>query len=130
MLQRVHTLLQAVRDIHQAGVLHLDLKPEHVFFSEDGTDATFIDFGLGHLPAVAEAQQQGKRNTSPRYALIPEGMKIGTPSYAPPDYAYTSKFDAFSVGRIIQTFLYKDPALDIESKKLQYLKNYHHVYRN
>lgn len=116
VLQRVHTLLQAVRDIHQAGVLHLDLKPEHVFFSEDGTDATFIDYGLAHLPAVAEAQKRGTRPTSPTYGLIPEGMKAGTPSYAPADYTYTSKFDAFSVGRIIQAFLYKDPILDIEEK--------------
>lgn len=122
ILQRVHTLLRAVQDIHQAGVLHLDLKPEHLFFSEDGQDVTFIDFGLAHMPELSEKQLQGTRATSPRYGVVPEGSKLGTASYAPEDYSYTPKFDSYSVGRIIQTFLYKEKGFAVEDRVPEFSK--------
>ncbi|MBI4407728.1 MAG: hypothetical protein HY565_04500 [Candidatus Kerfeldbacteria bacterium] len=116
LLKRAHALLQAIADIHQAGVLHLDLKPEHVFYSNDGADVTFIDFGIGHLPQLAEQQRQGQRVTSPHYAEAATDQQLGTPLFAPPEADATSKFDAYGAGRIIQTFLYKELISDPESR--------------
>lgn len=62
-------LLLAVRDVHEAGVLHRDIKPTNVVL--DGWSPVLIDFGLARL---AE---------DPR--LTATGWLMGTPGYLAPE---------------------------------------------
>lgn len=62
-------LLEAVRDVHAAGVLHRDLKPTNVVM--EGRSPVLIDFGLARL---AE---------DPR--LTAAGFLLGTPGYLAPE---------------------------------------------
>jgi len=36
--------IHAIRSIHKAGVLHHDIRPENLLITEDGREATIIDF--------------------------------------------------------------------------------------
>lgn len=65
-------LLQAVRDVHAADVLHRDLKPTNVVM--EGRAPILIDFGLARL---AE---------DPR--LTATGMLMGTPGYLAPEVLF------------------------------------------
>ncbi|WP_245724634.1 serine/threonine-protein kinase [Micromonospora citrea] len=56
--------------VHQAGVLHRDLKPQNVILGPDGP--VLIDFGLAVLT------EQGSRHTQ-------TGLLIGTPAYMSPE---------------------------------------------
>jgi serine/threonine protein kinase len=116
ILQRMHTLLLALRDIHQAGVLHLDLKPEHLFFSEDGMDVNFIDFGIAGLPDLAEAQSASHVPNAPQYAVIEPGSNIGTNTYMAPEKVYDAKADVFAAGRVIHNFLYRSNAAEVDDR--------------
>lgn len=58
---------------HQAGILHLDLKPANVWLTKDseGIDRVkILDFG------IAQDAEQGPKNSS---------LKVGTPGYAAPE---------------------------------------------
>lgn len=116
-IQLVDKVLRAIQDIHQAGVLHLDLKPEHIFVSPTG-EVRVIDFGLGHLPNKA-VQQHDRASTNPssHYAEAVPTVNTGTFSYAPRKYeAPSPKYDVFSLGRVIQRFLYKQSFVDLETR--------------
>ncbi len=115
LLVRVHSLLQAVHDIHAAGVLHMDLKPNHVYFSESGRDVTFIDYGLAALPELEAKQKKGTLPTSPHYAES-TNQTFGTEGYSAPEREASVKYDAFSVGRIIQAFLYRESYEIVEER--------------
>ncbi len=65
-------LLQAVRDVHAAGVLHRDVKPTNVVL--EGRSPILIDFGLARL---AE---------DPR--LTTAGWLMGTPGYLAPEMLF------------------------------------------
>ncbi|TXS45209.1 serine/threonine protein kinase [Streptomyces sp. uw30] len=78
-------LVEALRDIHRAGVVHRDLKPANVLMAEDGPRV--IDFGISR---AAE-----NHNT-----LTETGQMIGTPPFMSPEQLT----DARSVGRASDVF--------------------------
>lgn len=58
VVQRATAIADALGDLHQQHVLHLDLKPDNVLFRPDG-EAVLIDFGLSRheqLPDLLEEQ--------------------------------------------------------------------------
>ncbi|WP_030932591.1 protein kinase domain-containing protein [Streptomyces sp. NRRL S-646] len=63
-------LVEALQDIHRAGVVHRDLKPANVLMSEDGPRV--IDFGISR---AAENHQ----------TLTETGQMIGTPPFMSPE---------------------------------------------
>ncbi|AZP17213.1 serine/threonine protein kinase [Streptomyces aquilus] len=63
-------LVEALRDIHRAGVVHRDLKPANVLMAEDGPRV--IDFGISR---AAENHQ----------TLTETGQMIGTPPFMSPE---------------------------------------------
>ena len=83
-------LVEALRDIHQAGVVHRDLKPGNVLMAQDGPRV--IDFGISR---AADNQ-----------ALTVTGRLIGTPSFMSPEQFapprdVTAASDVFSLGSLL-----------------------------
>ena len=83
-------LVEALRDIHRAGVVHRDLKPSNVLMAEDGPRV--IDFGISH--AVDNE------------ALTVTGRLIGTPPFMSPEQFVaprdvTGASDVFSLGSVL-----------------------------
>ncbi|MCQ4208737.1 protein kinase domain-containing protein [Streptomyces longispororuber] len=83
-------LVEALRDIHRAGVVHRDLKPGNVLMAEDGPRV--IDFGISH---AADHQ-----------ALTVTGRLMGTPPFMSPEQFasprdVTAASDVFSLGSLL-----------------------------
>ena len=83
-------LLEALRHMHAAGVLHRDIKPHNVLVEEDGT-ARLTDFGIAQ-PAGATA-------------LTGTGLVIGTESYIAPEVRQgepaSERSDLFALGVVL-----------------------------
>ncbi|WP_405536552.1 PQQ-binding-like beta-propeller repeat protein [Streptomyces sp. NBC_00075] len=83
-------LVEALRDIHRAGVVHRDLKPSNVLMAEDGPRV--IDFGISR---AVDSQ-----------ALTVTGRLIGTPPFMSPEQFaaprdVTAASDVFSLGSLL-----------------------------
>ncbi|MFE0488467.1 protein kinase domain-containing protein [Streptomyces griseoaurantiacus] len=83
-------LVEALRDIHRAGVVHRNLKPGNVLMAEDGPRV--IDFGIS-------------RAADDR-ALTVTGRPIGAPSFMSPEQfasprEVTAASDVFSLGSLL-----------------------------
>lgn len=70
----VHPLLDGLQQIHAAGVLHRDIKPDNIIVAPDGSP-TLIDFGASRV-AVADQTQALTAVYTPRFAA-PEQMTSG-----------------------------------------------------
>ncbi|WP_217544698.1 protein kinase [Streptomyces sp. GbtcB6] len=84
-------LVEALRDIHRAGVVHRDLKPANVLIAEDGPRV--IDFGISR---AAE-----NHNT-----LTETGQMVGTPPFMSPEQFTDARTvgpasDVFSLGALL-----------------------------
>lgn len=87
-------LLDAVEQIHRAGIVHLDLKPENVLCADDG-HASIVDFGLAR-----------KLGESRRSARVDGGEPVGTAEYMSPeqcddDADLDVRSDVYSVGILL-----------------------------
>ncbi len=90
-------LAQAVQYAHEAGVLHLDLKPSNVLLTEDG-QPKIADFGLARL--------QGFFDDPPKLA--------GTPRYMAPEQTWAGRAlgvwtDVYGLGTILYQLLTGHP---------------------
>ncbi|MFQ5995489.1 MAG: protein kinase [Acidiferrobacterales bacterium] len=61
-------IMNGLHAVHEAGMLHLDIKPENIYLREDGTPM-LIDFGSARQALVGPGQAQGVALT-PGYAPI------------------------------------------------------------
>jgi serine/threonine-protein kinase PpkA len=77
--------------IHEAGILHMDLKPDNVMLREDGSLA-IADFGI--------AQTKDRAACGPK-----DGESFGTPQYVSPEQALgqptDSRSDLYSLGVLL-----------------------------
>ncbi|MEV7434823.1 protein kinase domain-containing protein [Streptomyces griseoviridis] len=83
-------LVEALRDIHRAGVVHRDLKPSNVLVADDGPRV--IDFGISR---AADNED-----------LTVTGRLIGTPPFMSPEQFsaprdVTAASDVFSLGSVL-----------------------------
>ncbi|WP_052397556.1 serine/threonine-protein kinase [Streptomyces sp. NRRL F-5123] len=82
-------LVEALRDIHRAGLVHRDLKPGNVLLADDGPRV--IDFGIARAVAAAP--------------LTTTGVAIGTPGYMAPEQLRTGgtgpEADVFALGSVL-----------------------------
>lgn len=80
-------LAQGLRHIHQCGVIHLDVKPENVFISQDW-QLKIGDFGLaGFWPCDEDVEREGDRTY-----LAPEVLT---------NHHYSPAADVYSLGLIV-----------------------------
>jgi hypothetical protein len=73
-VSRAHYMLQvarALREVHDAGYLHLDLKPDNVMIRENGSPA-IIDFGISKRIVAAQNQDRQEYSLGSPYFISPE----------------------------------------------------------
>ncbi|WP_330350043.1 serine/threonine-protein kinase [Streptomyces sp. NBC_00582] len=109
-------LVEALRDIHRAGVVHRDLKPANVLMAEDGPRV--IDFGISR---AAE-----NHNT-----LTETGQMIGTPPFMSPEQFTDARSvgpasDVFSLGALLAYSLTGRGPFDADSPYLTAYRVVHH----
>ncbi|MEY2233513.1 MULTISPECIES: serine/threonine-protein kinase [Streptomyces] len=89
-------LASALAEIHRAGLIHRDLKPDNVLLTEDGVRV--IDLGIAR---VTEAEAEAEGDTG----LTRTGWVIGSPSFMSPEQAesksLTPASDVFSLGSLL-----------------------------
>lgn len=82
-------LVEALRDIHRAGLVHRDLKPGNVLLAEDGPRV--IDFGIARAVDAAR--------------LTSTGLVVGTPPFMAPEQFREATSgpasDVFSLGSVL-----------------------------
>ena len=78
----IKQILEILRDIHKEGIIHQDIKPENIVYSEDTKEAFLVDF----------------EHKQTRLYQSPEQMKNST--------NITSKTDIFSLGLCIPMLLH------------------------
>jgi serine/threonine protein kinase len=89
-------LVYAVDYIHDKGILHLDIKPANIIYSDSRT--VLIDYGIAKMQDSDELSQTG-----------------GTNGYQPPEFwsgqLPDKKYDIFSLGATFYFLLYANPAI-------------------
>jgi serine/threonine-protein kinase len=95
-LQAGVTLCDVIGALHEAGILHRDVKPSNIGFASDGT-LKLLDFGLAHLLgssspdrfATAERQTvlgaDGTPHAEERWSIPGDGHVLGTLLYLSPE---------------------------------------------
>ncbi|KAK1180602.1 PQQ-binding-like beta-propeller repeat protein [Streptomyces sp. NBS 14/10] len=84
-------LVEALRDIHQVGVVHRDLKPSNILMADDGPRV--IDFGIS-------------RAADNQTLTVTVGRVLGTPPFMSPEQlrsprGVTAASDVFSLGSLL-----------------------------
>ena len=87
-------VLSALSAVHEAGMLHLDVKPANVLLTQDGR-GKLADFGIAHRPGTMETM----------VGLRPEGPISGTAAYMSPEQArgqpLTRRSDLYSAALVL-----------------------------
>lgn len=97
-LEIADKLMDALEAVHDAGVVHRDLKPQNVFVCDDGA-VRLLDFGVARLLDGASGK------------LSIFGMVLGTPSFMSPEQALGARelvddrSDIWSLGATLFTTL-------------------------
>src|SRR6185436_11448601 len=90
-LSAVRDVAKGLERVHQAGLVHRDVKPSNILIAKDGT-AKISDFGLA-------IETEGSQK------LTQSGMFVGTPHYVSPEHAQGKKVDGrsdlYSLGVIL-----------------------------
>jgi len=95
-LDIVRQICDALTPVHEAGIVHRDIKPDNVFVVDHGgTDfVKLLDFGIARLPAAPNAAA----------AHMPE-VVIGTPPYMAPEQVFggevDQRSDLYAVGALL-----------------------------
>lgn len=92
-LELLMGVAQGLREVHRAGYVHLDVKPDNVLIRQDGTPV-LIDFGISRR--ISDAQRSGNSD-----------IRMGSPYYMSPEQArgdaVDQRSDLYSFGALWYT---------------------------
>lgn len=100
--------LKGLHYLHQAGIVHRDMKPENIFVTDDNTPKVG-DFGISKkIDTLQKGLSQKEKNKAPS----PDTKRVGTSLYMPPevtkgDYKSSSAQDAYSLGMTALVAMFK-----------------------
>ncbi|MGE4613843.1 MAG: serine/threonine-protein kinase, partial [Planctomycetota bacterium] len=77
---------RALRDTHEAGVIHRDVKPQNLM--KHGDKVMLVDYGISLTDTFASG-------------LTPHGIQLGTPGYESPEESKTEASDIFSWAKTV-----------------------------
>ncbi len=101
VLRHAEELCDALRVAHNAGILHLDIKPANILIGGDG-HARLTDFGLARVWVEPDPQFPGSNLTTESGST---GRFVGTRGYMSPEQALGKSLDArsdiFSFGLVL-----------------------------
>jgi serine/threonine protein kinase len=114
-------LAEALRAVHQAGVLHRDVKPENVVVRE-GDEIKLMDFGI--------ARQLDSEAQTELTHLTRTGMLIGSPQYMAPEQidgrgAISQQTDIYAWGTVLYEMLAGDVPFAAPTWQAVLLKHLH-----
>lgn len=94
----VSETLAALGALHEAGIVHRDVKPSNIFLTEHGV--RLLDFGL-----ASDAPRTATKSRVTATDLTPSGVRLGTPGYMAPEQVLgrpaTERVDLFAVGVVL-----------------------------
>ena len=97
-LDLAEDLLSALGALHDAGIVHRDVKPSNLFLTSHG--GKLVDFGLAR-----ELPRDVARSTGTSGDLTSPGLIIGTPGYMAPEqilgHVVDARADLFAVGILL-----------------------------
>ncbi len=59
---------EGLHAIHEAGIIHKDLKPSNIMLNSDGETVSIIDFGISSIVADGEHGSVTKTGMTPEYS--------------------------------------------------------------
>jgi WD40 repeat protein/tetratricopeptide (TPR) repeat protein len=80
MIELMRQVAEAAHALHEAGVIHRDIKPDNILVSADGTQAFLMDLGLAQLADDVEGRVTRTREFvgTLRYASPQQVLAVGT----------------------------------------------------
>jgi serine/threonine protein kinase len=93
ILNLLTQLLPVLREIHNRGILHRDIKPDNIMRNRDNNKLVLIDFGIAKQ--VLELDEPIERSTNFK---APKSTNFGTSGYQDPDSSSSPASDLYSLG--------------------------------
>ena len=93
ILNLLSQLLPILKEIHQKGILHRDIKPDNIIRNQQNDEFVLIDFGIAKK--VLELQETTGQNTN--FKTL-KSTNIGTDGYQDPDSFSSPAGDLYSLG--------------------------------
>ncbi len=104
VVELVRQVAEAAHALHEAGVIHRDIKPDNILLGPDGSEAVLMDLGLAQL-----ADESAGRLTRTR-------QFVGTLRYASPEQVLSvpldRRSDVYSLGATLWELLTLRPLFD------------------
>jgi serine/threonine-protein kinase len=110
-------LLSALRVVHEAGIVHRDVKPDNLMVCREGgrAELKLLDFGIAKV-------LEGRASVAPPAFPTLEGAWVGTPRYASPEQArgdtIDTRSDLYAAGIVLYTLVAgRGPFDDVKGAK-------------
>src|SRR5262249_3785523 len=79
IVELMRQVAEAAHGLHEAGIIHRDIKPGNIIVTADGTQAVLMDLGVGQLTAEGEGRLTRTRQFvgTLRYASPEQVLAVG-----------------------------------------------------